>query len=171
MARSAAAIGDLLPSVDFPRADGSGEVGWRDVSHTTAAVFPHGAACAGCRAYLGGLDPDGRLSNWGGRLITVLAASTTGERLGAAGGEVVRDPAGRGREVLGLERGTAAVVVVDRFGQLFARWSDPAGHDLPTASTLLEEVRFVGVQCPECEVPDLPTGAGPADGAVYPAGH
>lgn len=150
------AVGDVLPSVDL-RIPGGGTVGWRDVRHVTVAVFLHGADCPGCLAYLREVDPEGRLAAWGGRVLAVVDGLFVAEGMIPGSGVLrVSDPDGAARHAVGLEPGVAAVLVIDRFGQVFGRWVDDSGHRLPAASQVLEEVRFVGIQCPECEVPDVP---------------
>lgn len=157
MTRSAA-VGDILPSVDLRRSDDRGSVGWRNVRHVTVAVFLH-PECSDCDDYLRRLGQEQRLPMWGGRILAIGDPPP-----GPGGVELpdgvlpVTDPDGQARRAADVPPGTAAVLVVDRFGQVFARRTDEAGHDLPSAGDVLEEVRFISVQCPECEVPDVPPG-------------
>lgn len=157
MTRSSA-VGDILPSVALRRSDGGGSVGWRDVRHVTVAVFLH-PDCSGCDDYLRRLGQEQRLPMWGGRILAIEDAPAGSRGVDLPEGVLaVTDPDGQARRVAGVPTGTAAVLVVDRFGQVFARRTDEAGHDLPSVGEVFEEVRFISVQCPECEVPDVPPG-------------
>lgn len=63
-------------------------------------------------------------------------------RMGAA------DPAGRP---------APAVLVTDRFREIFAAYLPGRGSPLPGANDVLEWLAFINIQCPECGVPEWPT--------------
>jgi hypothetical protein len=47
-----------------------------------------------------------------------------------------------------------AVVIVDRFGEIWAAWEGGADHRLPSSKDVIEWLDFLEVQCPECEPPE-----------------
>jgi len=53
--------------------------------------------------------------------------------------------------------GHPAVAVVDRFGQLFRRVDAGAGHAFPDHAGVLQTLIDIGIRCPECGVPDVPS--------------
>jgi hypothetical protein len=59
-------------------------------------------------------------------------------------------------DALGLDPGNASVVVVDQYGEV---WSVDAPTEASARDSMdeaLRTARFIGMQCPECEVPDAP---------------
>jgi hypothetical protein len=46
-----------------------------------------------------------------------------------------------------------AVVVVDEWGEVYFSLR-ATGHDLPEVHDVIDWVRFVAIQCPECEQPE-----------------
>lgn len=52
--------------------------------------------------------------------------------------------------------GEAAVVVADRFGVVYDQAHSRDANDLPDTAALIEWLRFLATQCPECGVPDEP---------------
>jgi peroxiredoxin len=51
-------------------------------------------------------------------------------------------------------RPAPAVIVTDRFREIYAAWH---GSALPGAQEILDWLVFINIQCPECGVPDWPT--------------
>lgn len=148
--------GDVLPTVELPT--GVGAVRWRDTNHSSLVVFPHDG-CETCGRLVDDLaDRVDALETWDARAIVLDGPS------GAAPDTLVHaeDPDGRARAACDLAPHAAAVVVIDRFGQVFATWTAPdphRDHGFPIPGELVEEARFLGIQCPECEVPDVPVPA------------
>ncbi|MDA8218873.1 MAG: redoxin domain-containing protein [Dehalococcoidales bacterium] len=51
----------------------------------------------------------------------------------------------------------AAVYLADRFGEIRERWlAGKTEHTLPAQEDVLEYLRFIGYQCPECGAPEWP---------------
>jgi peroxiredoxin len=65
---------------------------------------------------------------------------------------VLRDPEGAAAARQGLT--VPAVVLADRFGEIWAAWDGAEGRPLPSADDVLGWLAFVEVQCPECEPPE-----------------
>ena len=53
--------------------------------------------------------------------------------------------------------GTPVVVVVDRFGQLFTRVDAGEEHAFPADDQVVGCLLDIGIRCPECGVPDVPS--------------
>lgn len=172
-------VGDLLPPGQLPPAgDGRAlRLRWPP-NGTTILVLPHpGAArtsrgpgdpggCAACGDYLAAVARHAEdYRNWDARPVAVVAPEGPGtaasppetDPTAAAGVDlpVVVDTGGL-RERCGLGHG-AGVLVADRFGQVHRVEVASPDHDLPDpVEDLLEEVRHLGIMCPECGVPDEP---------------
>jgi hypothetical protein len=54
--------------------------------------------------------------------------------------------------------GTPVVAVGDRYGQLFQRYDAGADHRFPDHERVLRLLLDIAIRCPECGVPDVPTG-------------
>ena len=46
------------------------------------------------------------------------------------------------------------VVILDEWGEVFFVADAEAGHDLPTSAEIADWIRFLAIQCPECEGPE-----------------
>jgi peroxiredoxin len=152
-------IGDRIPDVCLPTVGGQGMSRLRGrAQESVVIVFPHEPGCAACRAYVEELTDSGDgFRRWDGRLIVVLPE-------GPLAGEGALDTR---KEVFILQdehdelwprigRGCAAVVVADRWGAIYEVVRDGEGHRLPTPHEVVEWLRYIAIQCPECGVPDTP---------------
>jgi len=152
-------IGDRIPDLSLPAVGAEGERPLRGrARESVAIVFPHAPDCAECRAYVDGLTESGEsFRRWDARLVVMLPAARPG------GGD---PPEARG-EVFMLHdanddlwphigRGCAAVVVADQWGAIYEVVHDCDGHRLPTSNEVVEWLRYIALQCPECGVPDTP---------------
>jgi peroxiredoxin len=119
--------------------------------------FVHSPDCPECRAYLQSLmeRPDA-FGNWGGRLLVILPAEPGGaEAFAAASGFPVHLLVDRGGTLArrcGMDG--AGLVVADAWGEVHYTARAGAGHDLPTAEEVEEWLKFLAIQCPECEQPE-----------------
>jgi hypothetical protein len=119
-----------------------------------AFLTVHSAACKGCRKYIGEdlASAAARLTEWGGHLVVVVPGQVEN-----ANGfaeivpnvmQVLTDHAGE------VATGTAKVVIADQWGEVYFVKDSGATHDLPTLSEIAEWIRFLAIQCPECEGPE-----------------
>jgi hypothetical protein len=92
------------------------------------------------------------IQEWGGRLTIVVPggradaatfAETTTDML-----EVVVDP----ERAFGA--GHATLIVADEWGEVHFVADAGAGHELPSQEEVVQWVRFLAIQCPECEGPE-----------------
>jgi hypothetical protein len=94
----------------------------------------------------------GRISEWGGRLGVVVpghgvSAHELAEAIGGAV-PILLDPEGK------LASGKAMVIVTDEWGEVYFVSDAGAGHDLPVPVQIADWIRFLAIQCPECEGPE-----------------
>lgn len=118
----------------------------------------HSCTCPQCRALVEGLGSvaDG-VREWGGRVAVVVPVdagddSAALERCRAAAGEAVRvvaDPDGE------IASGAAVrIVIADEWGEVYFSVTSADDHALITPREVVDWVRFIVIQCPECEGPE-----------------
>ena len=150
----AVATGDRLPDLQFEASDGV-VTGLRVRGRFGAVVvLVHDAACEACKRYLvqlGAADEQHR--EWDGRVAALVPAAPerVAEYREAADLPylVLSDPERRAWAALGMAG--AAVLIADPWGEL--RYVSPggAGHSFPTPEEVTEWLKFLAIQCPECE--------------------
>jgi hypothetical protein len=146
--------GALLPAMNLVAVTTGGVVDLRVARGPRALVAMHSVECSACRAYvrerLAPVAPD--LLEWGGRLAVVVPngmanaasfAETTSDAL-----EILVDVESA------LAPGHAAVIIADEWGEVHFMADAGAGHELPAAEELVAWIRFLAIQCPECEGPE-----------------
>ena len=145
-----------VPDLSLPRAGDGIPVRLRTRGREgTVLLHVHSATCAECLAYLRSLgDAKAELDDWDGRVVAVVpggvdAAGPVREAV-EPGFHVVADPEGSYRERSGLEGGS--MLIADQWGEVFHVYPGGAGvHDLPTAEEVVSWLRFLAIQCPECQ--------------------
>lgn len=83
------------------------------------------------------LDRTREVAEWGGSLIVVPS-----------------EPDGKTDLAARLGIRGAAVVIADEWGEIFFAADAGAEQALPTPDEIVEWVRFISIQCPECEQPE-----------------
>ncbi|HEV2810699.1 MAG TPA: hypothetical protein VGV93_09935 [Acidimicrobiales bacterium] len=120
-------------------------------------VLPHSEPCAACAAYLALLHEAAERIE--GENVDVVALVTPlWEELASS----IPLPALIDDGVISsrLSRLHEPVVaIVDRFGQLFARFDAGDDHLFPAPEQILTCLLGIGIGCPECGVPDVPGGS------------
>lgn len=151
-------VGSRLPSL-VSRTDGI-ELRWRDPSRgATVAVFLQSDDSDSDQAYLRGLRAaadDFRV--WDGRVIVIMPGGESGStgHAGALGSvAVVTEPTGEA-EHCGVQVGEDAVLIADRWGQVYHGARGASADALPNPAEIEEWLRFISTQCPECGVIDEP---------------
>jgi peroxiredoxin len=116
--------------------------------------FHHGADCPACRSMLQELAA--HMATYRAEKATVLAIGPDQPHAAlelAAELEcpflLLSDPAER----IVAQQGFAvpAVVVADRFGEIWAAWIGEDDHALPSGQEIAAWLAFMEVQCPECD--------------------
>jgi hypothetical protein len=115
------------------------------------AIFvAHSSDCAGCRAYIAQLaEHQPAIAEWGGRVSVVVCevASHAALLYGSAPADiqVLADPDAD------IDAEPAAVVIADEWGEVYFAGAAVANHALPEMREVIEWVRYIAIQCPECE--------------------
>lgn len=157
--------GDRLPPLTL-EATGGRSIHLRAPSRDASVlVFPHSAECEDCRAYLRALsDEADELRQWYGRILAVLPPCPAAESA-ASNGEardrslafpVLMDTSGEARERCGVAPGEAAILIADRYGEVYEATGAGAEHAFPSVRDVESWLRFLATQCPECGVIDEP---------------
>lgn len=153
-------IGSRLPALTSRTR--SGELRWRDPARgSTVAVFLQSSDREADLEYLVGLtEAAEEFRNWDGTMIVVAPGSGAGDEPPLGDDvprtlAVVTDVTGEA-EHCGVVAGEDAILIADRWGQVYhgARGDSPA--TLPTPGEIVEWLKFLATQCPECGVPDHP---------------
>jgi peroxiredoxin len=146
-------VGDRLPDRSVERTDGAGQLPVkRRGRDSTILLMLHAANCPACRGYVGRLqDEAAAIRDWDGRVLLVWAAPVARAAATArvSGFDSGIDVDGGLLARLGLE--LPAILIADQWGELFA--VQPAGneHDFIDPSEVVEWLRFLAIQCPECQ--------------------
>jgi hypothetical protein len=101
------------------------------------------------RPYIAALEERLRdLRDWGGRPLLVTERNIVDSRLPSA----VASP--EAWDALGVEN--SALVIADRWRVVYFARGTTTFADLPAADDVVDWVRYLGTQCPECGVIDEP---------------
>jgi peroxiredoxin len=102
--------------------------------HNLVLFFHHGMACAACRTFLQALDSQAPAYRQVEAVVSdvVLLSDATDKTAGQHGLSV------------------PALIIADRFGDIWAAWEGEARHALPDTTTIAEWLAFIDIQCPEC---------------------
>lgn len=121
----------------------------------------HGAECQPCLDYAGSLASQAdRYRLWGGRPLIVLPSAGATARGFAERSplQILADLSGSALARWHIGPREAAVLVADRWRQVYLAVNSGAGHELPDPETEITDVVMgIGIQCPECGVPDVPS--------------
>lgn len=142
--------GQVLPRLPLVHADGA-PAPLVPSSQALLLVFAHPGPCTSCAGYLdevAGVVDD--LRSWGTRILGVVQG---GEDAAPGHLQVLRDQDGEGRRRLGVGADEAAVILTDRWGEVFEAAAYGRDHDLPQPHQLVESAKIVDLTCGECNVP------------------
>lgn len=150
------AVGQALPDLRLSAAPSGAPVSVRRRGRdNTVLIALHAADCEPCLAYLSALaEAHESLREWDGRVLAVLrgpleaAEEIRAERkLPFA---VVVDPEGKLGRGWGIHGG--ALLIADQWGELFlVQEGRAARHDFPPPEEVAQWLRWVAIQCPECQ--------------------
>lgn len=151
-------VGTRIPRL-ISRANGN-KLRWRDPTRgSVVAVFLQSDDRAADLSYLQGLDaaaPTLRL--WDGRVIVVMPDAPPRTDAGAerAAELLLVTDSGEEAERCGVRDNEDAILIADRWGQIFHGARGATAAALPTPAEIEEWVQFLAMQCPECGVIDEP---------------
>jgi peroxiredoxin len=119
----------------------------------------HRAACLACRSFLGRLGE--HTASYAEAETVVLGISADGpESLRELARELrlrfslLSDPAGQIATQENLQ--VPALVITDRFGEVWAAWLAGDRHAFPSEPEVDDWLQFIELQCRECEAPEWP---------------
>ena len=145
-------VGERLPDLALEAPDGTPAALRVRGRQAAVVVLVHDAACAECRDYLGQLAAaDAEHREWDGRVAAVVPAPAGRVEALAAGlpFPVLADPGRCAGAALGI--GGSAVLIADQWGELYSVSAAGDGHSLPAPAEITGWLRFLAIQCPECE--------------------
>ncbi len=152
-------VGDQLPWLHDVTDDHGRPLDWRDTRRNRIVFFTHPGACAGCSSHARDLVAlRAHLSRWDGDLWLV---GDTADDVMPEADDVIRvtgDTDHLLRQRCGLSADDARVAVADRWGQIWQTAVADDRHTLVAPADVLETIKFIAIQCPECETLDQPAG-------------
>lgn len=143
--------GDRVPAVALKTWSSDEPFDLRPSRGPRVFVTLHGPGCGDCLRYLEEIvtarEP---VESWGGDVVVLspAAADTDDAALTGSPFPVLKDP----EQVLSI--GRPAVVIADRWGEVYHASASEATHDPVAPEEVVEWVKFVAIQCPECEGPE-----------------
>lgn len=139
-----------LPDLRLPAVPGGESTPIRSPRREGGVVLLlHAADCSGCLAYLERLaESEESLREWEARVIAIApdAASIPA----TLPFRVLSDREGRFERISRLAPGS--LVIADQWGEVFhVHDGVPGEHAFPGPPEVVEWMRFVAIQCPECQ--------------------
>jgi peroxiredoxin len=127
-----------------------------DGRNPSMLYFAHSAGCEECQRYVADLlGQKDAFEVWGGRLLVIVPEESGAEGFPASATFPVHllvDEGGTLARRCGIEG--AGLVVADAWGEVHFTTRVGDGHDLPTGPEVEEWLKFLAIQCPECEQPE-----------------
>lgn len=124
-------------------------------------VTVHDGSCDECARYVESLAAvSEQVREWGGEIV-IVAGSPSDEIVAmdgsgvTIGGESARGDFASG-DVAASGIVPGSVIVADEWGEVYFASEPAEGHGAPSAEEVVGWVRFVAIQCPECESPEGP---------------
>ncbi len=151
---SGPASGHHLHSFTLPDAEGRPVQLWQYLQRSNVLLFfHHGVGCAACAATLRELAA--HMDAYHQQETVALAIGpdqlAENQQLAAQLGHpfpLLSDPAGSIIAQQGLD--TPALVIADRWGEIWKAWVGGTDHQLPSAKDILQWLVFIESQCEEC---------------------
>lgn len=148
-------LGDVLASRSLrPLTAGDAVAAGGNLRRAQVLALTHPEPCAACAAYLTSLHEATELIE--GERAEVLAIVTPQweDRAASLPLPALVDDGVISSRLSRLHE--PVVAIVDRFGQLFARFDAGDAHLFPEHEQILTCLLGIGIGCPECGVPDVP---------------
>lgn len=148
---SGPASGRRLASVALRTATGR-EVHLREFRqrHSLILFFHQGVGCPACRTFLQALSAQAP-SYREAEAVVLAIGPQPAEPLSiwdVDGLTLLSDAAGEAARRQGFE--PPALVIADRFGDIWAGWEGGERHTMPDTATIADWLAFIDIQCPEC---------------------
>jgi hypothetical protein len=143
--------GDRVPSVALRPRAGETEVELRPPRGPRVYLTVHSLDCDECVGYLAEVESvRGPVEAWGGDIVAIHpgTAGAGGPMLPALSVPILEDPAHV------MAGGRLTVVIADEWGEVYFASPADGTHQTIPAEEIVEWVKFVSIQCPECEGPE-----------------
>ncbi|MFA5514973.1 MAG: redoxin domain-containing protein [Desulfuromonadales bacterium] len=136
--------GTILPVFQLPEASGRvRDLGDFRGRRNLVLFFAHAAGCVPCERKLRELESAlAGLREEEAEVLAIMPGPPEEARAPALSLPILIDSAA-------LFSPDAALLVCDRFGEIFAIYRAGEDHHLPSAEEIAEDLAFIGVQCPE----------------------
>jgi peroxiredoxin len=144
-----------LPDVKLASAPGGSPTPLRPPGRVSPVlVLVDGAECEACRAWLGRLAAaSADIGEWDGRVVVVVPASPDQAiRIADDAAKhftVLTDPDRAVAARLGIS--APALVIADQYGEIHHAASAGAPHAFPEPADVVDWLRYLAIQCPECQ--------------------
>lgn len=136
-----------LPALVLPAAAGGAALDVRPARGPRALVQLHDGACSECLAQVARIAARlDAIVEWGADVVVISPNAVRD----SAGLPVLVDSEGA------MVTGRLCVVIADEWGEIFHATEGGSVHDVIAADEVVEWVKFVAIQCPECENPEGP---------------
>jgi hypothetical protein len=113
-------------------------------------VLVHAPPCAACEAYVRRLErAASTLREWDGEVLVVAPAGGAGEETPGSPFPLLRDAGDRLSTALGVR--APAVAIADQWGEVHELREAGEEHSFPAEEEVESWLRFLAIQCPECE--------------------
>lgn len=150
-----ARVGGRIGPLDLPVPDGPPVRLRRGGRSATVLIRVPRDASPEVRAWLAEVDgARASLAQWDGRVVVVVAGGVDDARKLAAATGILLPVTAHPSGAPPTDAEDVAIVVIDRWGEVYHVIRAATAHDLPSPHGLEEWFRFLGTQCPECGVPD-----------------
>lgn len=143
--------GDRLPPVRLRERAGEVEVSLRRSRGPRVLVTLHQQDCDECIDYVKSLASEReRLESWGAEMVVISTGSLSdgGSVLAGLGVPVLEDPTHV------VADGRLTVLIADEWGEVYFASEPTETHGPIAPEEVVEWVKFVSIQCPECEGPE-----------------
>jgi len=136
-----------LPDLALPSASGSMVRLRGGGRRSPVLVLVHARRCAACDAFVARLgSAAAALREWDGEVLVIAPA---GEPAPGSDFPFLHDPEARVASALGVR--APAAVIADQWGEVHEAREAGEEHRFPTEAEIEEWLRFLAIQCPECE--------------------
>lgn len=145
-----------LPDLTLPAAPEGTPISLRTHRRQgTVLLLLHSAGCQACLRYVDALaEVHEQLTDWDGRVVVVVPAVASDAAQvhadHATPFAVAADPEGACARRCRVDGGS--VLIADQWGEVFfTHAGSPDAHDFPSPAEVVEWLRFMAIQCPECQ--------------------
>lgn len=153
--------GQRLPRLALPAAPDGSRVALRDPARgapVVAILRPDEDGVALLERLARAVEP---LRVWAGRPLAIVPATLEEAtalvgRVDGVPFPVLADVDGDVLRRLGVQSGRTALIIADRWGVVYYSVEADTAAELPDDAEVVEWVRYLATQCPECGVPDEP---------------